>query len=73
MSVPWHRQAKELVEGMLDPNILFTWPLARVFAVFYLDSVKPAVEEIDVSTPERMRVVINARRLKKGLPPLPEK
>jgi hypothetical protein len=55
---------------MVDPDVLFRWPLARVFAVFFLDAAKPAVEEIDVSTPAAMLRVVNMRREKKGLPPL---
>jgi len=57
---------------MLDPDVLFTWPLARVFAVFFLDAAKPAEVAVDVSTPDKMLLLINSRREKKGLPPLTE-
>lgn len=68
--VPWHRQSRDMVDNMLNPDILFAWPAARVFAVFFLDAVKPAVQEIDASTPEGMLRVVNMRRERKGLPPL---
>ncbi|WP_434127396.1 hypothetical protein, partial [Enterococcus faecium] len=61
-----------MVDAMISPDILFTWPLARVFAVFFLDAVKPVVEEIDASTPEGLLRVVNMRRAKKNLPPLTE-
>ena len=56
----------------MDPSFLFTWPYARVLAVFFLDAAKPAVQEIDASTPEGMLRVVNLRRERKGLPPLTE-
>ncbi len=56
----------------MDPDILFRWPLARVLAVFFLDAARPAVEEIDVTTPEGRLRVVNLRRERKGLPPLTE-
>ena len=70
--IPWHKMARELADAMIDPDIIFRWPLARVLAVFFLDSVKPAVEEIDVNTPEGRLKALNVMRRRKGLPPLTE-
>lgn len=67
MIFPWHLKAKELAEGMIDPDILFRWPFARVLAVFFLDALGPRPMS-DAELLERM----NRGRAKQGLPPLTE-
>lgn len=51
--------------GAVDPSFLFSWPLARVLAVFFLDSVKPHEDEVDVSDPAEMRKLLARLKAKK--------
>lgn len=67
--IPWHKQARELLDRELsavDPSFLFTWPLARVLAVFFLDAVKPQEEVVDVSDPAEMRKLLARLKAKKN-------
>lgn len=67
MTFPWHVKAKEMAEGMMDPDILFTWPFARVLAVFFLDAFGPR-PMTDAELLERM----NRKRAERGEPKLTE-
>ena len=60
--IPWHKQAKALAEremGGVDPSHLFTWPLARVLAVYFLESVGGVRE---VSLAEAAEILARKRR-----------
>lgn len=54
-----------MADAMLDPDVLFRWPFARVLAVFFLDSFK----ERELSPAEVLERV-NRKRAEKGLPPV---
>ncbi len=62
--VPWAKTARQLAENMINPDILFTWPLVRVLVVFF-DGFGGSV----VSDSEALAAV-NRRREAKGLQPL---
>lgn len=67
--IPWHKTAKDLVEGGgfggVDPSFLFDWPFARVLAVFFLG----AAGGCRTVSQEEALEAINRRRAAKGLPP----
>ena len=67
MIFPWDRKAKELAENMIDPNVLFAWPFARVLAVFFADAFGP-----QVMTDAEVLQRINRKRAEKGEPALTE-
>lgn len=53
--------------GVIDPTFLFTWPIARVFAVVMLDSLKPKP-----MTPTELLAWVNRKRSARGEEPLAE-
>lgn len=63
-AVPWAKTARQIAEGMGDPDTLFRWPLARVLLVYF-----DGYGERKLSADEALAKV-NAKRLAKGLPPL---
>ena len=58
----------KLAEGMVDPDHVFRWPLARVLAVYLASEIKTE-EVIDATDPTKRAAVlkkIREQRAKRG-------
>lgn len=64
----WLESAKKWAENGSDPNVFYTMPFCRLYAVFFaIPDVAPTIDTVG-----DLRILRNEKRKRLGLPLIPE-